>query len=339
MVFHEDSGAPLQGASVDALDARLQPVGRVVTDRNGQYSLTLPDTGHYVVSASLTGYAASAPEQVYLGPNEELTLMLELRSGATGADTAGSVPGSTEGRRMPAGVTTTATKGEDGTSYLYGRVVDEDGGHPVVHADVRVDGGPGTVTNGAGRFVISEVEPGELRLRFEHLSFAPQETAFDVEPGLAYHVTARMTPDPVEVEGIEVEARSRRFARRLEHVFQRMGTSVGGEFLTAEDFRIRGMPQVGHMLRGIPSVAVRNSGLRWNVFFRRGGWGGCSPAVYLDGMRVVQSGDAAAMSEFMGMSTFDVEVIEVYKGPASLPPEFNDPGTLCAIGIWTRRGG
>ncbi len=37
------------------------------------------------------------------------------------------------------------------------------------------------------------------------------------------------------------------------------------------------------------------------------------------------------------MSTMDVAVIEVYPGAASLPPEFNDPGSMCAIGIWTKR--
>ena len=65
----------------------------------------------------------------------------------------------------------------------------------------------------------------------------------------------------------------------------------------------------------------------------------CVPTIYLDGMRVSRHGDPASLSEFLTMSTFDVAVIEVYPGAASLPAEFNDPGTMCAIGIWTRRGG
>jgi hypothetical protein len=65
----------------------------------------------------------------------------------------------------------------------------------------------------------------------------------------------------------------------------------------------------------------------------------CVPTLYLDGMSVSRHGDPASLSEFLTLSTLDVAVIEVYPGAASLPAEFNDPGTMCAIGIWTRRGG
>ena len=41
----------------------------------------------------------------------------------------------------------------------------------------------------------------------------------------------------------------------------------------------------------------------------------------------------------IAMAPMGVEIVEVYPGPASLPPEYNDPGTKCAIGIWTKRGG
>jgi len=54
---------------------------------------------------------------------------------------------------------------------------------------------------------------------------------------------------------------------------------------------------------------------------------------------VSSSDDTAGLSEMMGLPTLDVAVIEVYPGASSLPPEFNDPGTMCAIGIWTKRGG
>jgi hypothetical protein len=339
MVFDESSGAPLRGASVDALDARLQAVGRVVTDMTGQYALTLPDTGYYVVSASMPGYAATAPEQVWLGPGEEITVMLGLRSTEAASDSAGVDDAASSG----AGVTMTESAREGSTGYIYGRVVEKDGNRPVVNADVQVKGGAaGTMTNGAGRFAIREVEPGEIRLRFEHLSFAPQETEVEVEPGMAYEVSVRMDPDPVEVEGIEVETRSRFVARRLEPVYARMSMGTNADFLTKEAFEMRGMPPVGQMLRGLLSVKVRNYGSQWNITIGRAariGEGGCVPAVYLDGMRVAKPDDQPAISEFLSMSTFDVEVIEIYKGPASLPPEFNDPGTLCAIGIWTRRGG
>lgn len=335
VVFDEATGAPVQGASVNALDARLQAVGRVVTDATGRFGLALPDTGYYVVSASRSGYAASAPEQVWLGPGEEVTVMLALRRSVTRADSAATA----EVQEV------TARRAAEGarTGYLYGQVLDNDGGQPIVNADVQVDGeAGGTITNGDGRFAIRAVPPGRVRLRFQHLSYAPRQTTVEVQPGMAYEVRVRLDPDPLELAGIEVTTRSRFVARRLEPVYQRMGMGTAANFLTKRDFQTRGIPPIGQMLRGLPAVRVRNSGHWWTVHMGRAGrFGdkGCKPTVYLDGMRVALPDDNAALSEFLSMSTFDVEVIEVYKGPASLPPEFNDPGTMCAIGIWTRRGG
>ena len=45
------------------------------------------------------------------------------------------------------------------------------------------------------------------------------------------------------------------------------------------------------------------------------------------------------VSDMLEMSTAEIEGIEVYPGPATLPAEFNHPGVKCAVVIWTRRGG
>ena len=85
------------------------------------------------------------------------------------------------------------------------------------------------------------------------------------------------------------------------------------------------------MLQELPSTRIRNRGLTWSIELR----GGCTPTIFVDGVRVGRGG----VSEFLNMSTISVEIIEVFPGAASLPAEYNDPGTFCAIGIWTKRGG
>ena len=152
----------------------------------------------------------------------------------------------------------------------------------------------------------------------------------------------RSQKEAAEIPGIEVSAVSRMVARRLQPVYDRMNRAVTAHFRTEKDFVARGHPSVGSMLRGLPRVKVQNRGMSWLVTM-----GGavtltgqpCVPTLYLDGMRVSRHGDPASLSEFLTLSTLDVAVIEVYPGAASLPAEFNDPGTMCAIGIWTRRGG
>jgi len=326
MVFEEASGQPVSGASVNVLASDLGEVARGVTGALGRFELALPDTGTFLVTASRTGYANSAPEQVTVGPEQGATVMLALRS------------------LRPDSVRV-AVRESDDEGYgvdIYGQVLENVGGRPIQNVEVQLIGRGGVTTESNGRFFIRDVDPGPVRLYFQHLSYSPRETHVNLEPGVAYEVVVRMEVEPLEIPGIEVSAVSRLVARRLEPVYQRMDRAVTAHFRTVEDFVARGHPPVGSLLQGIPRVRVQNRGMTWSVTM--GGavtltGDACVPSIYLDGMRVSRHGDPASLSEFLAMSTFDVAIIEVYPGAASLPPEFNDPGTMCAIGIWTRRGG
>jgi len=327
MVFVEASGLPVPGASVDVISSDLEVVVRGVTDAIGRFELALPDTGTFLVTASHTGYLASAPEPVELGPSQSGTVMLAIRSLRTDS------------------VSVAARESENGgyTADIFGQVLENEGGRPIQNVEVRLIGRSRMVTTGNnGRFAIREADPGTVRLYFQHLSYSPREILVDLQSALGYQVAVRMEVDPLEIPGIEVAAVSRSVARRLQPVFDRMERAVTAHFRTEKDFVARGHPPVGSLLQGIPRVRVQNRGLRWLVTM-----GGavtmtgdpCVPSIYLDGVRVSHHGDPASLSEFLAMSTLDVAILEVYPGAASLPPEFNDPGTMCAIGIWTKRGG
>jgi hypothetical protein len=65
----------------------------------------------------------------------------------------------------------------------------------------------------------------------------------------------------------------------------------------------------------------------------------CWPAVYLDGRRVYSLSESsdATIDDFVMPN--DVEAIEVYHGPAVLPPNFAFSDAHCgAIIVWTRSG-
>ena len=75
------------------------------------------------------------------------------------------------------------------------------------------------------------------------------------------------------------------------------------------------------------------------VSFRRGSsnlQAGCSPEIWVDGIRMVSAG--GDQSEFLAMSTLDVEVIEVFPSASSIPPDYAT-NSFCMVGIWTKRGG
>ena len=315
MVFDETSREPLPGSLVQILEPDLTPVATTQADSRGAYSVALPTAGRYVLVASRAGYANNPPEVVDVAEHETINLLLNLRS--------------LRPERFDYTVSQAEVEGRKG--YVFGQVLQYINGDPIENAEVSLSNrSTSTLTNQAGRFRFDDVEPGPTVLRVGHLSYALQEYLVDVEHGLAYQFTVRMDVDPIEVEGIEVVARSRFVARRLEPVYARMDRKAFGYFSSTPDFERRGHPPVAAMLRDMPSTRVQNRGLFWSVQLR----GGCTPTIWLDGRRV-----GAGASEFLNMSTIDVDVIEVFPGPASLPPEYNDAGTFCAVGIWTKRGG
>jgi hypothetical protein len=327
MVYDDDTGMPLQGASISVLSANFESVIQGRADAMGRFRYLLPDSGTYLVSAIMSGYATSAPEVLMLGPGEEVTVMLPLWS----LDP------------QPAGVSVRATEGSGEGADIFGRVVDFGTGQGITNVEVTIQGqNKSAVTDVNGRFFIRDAQGPDVRVYFQHLSYAPREARVEIEPRIAYELSVQMEPEPLEIPGIVVSTTPRIIARRLQPVYERMDRAVTAYFRTDEDFASRGYPPVGSMIRGFPRIRVNNYGAQWRV--RMGGavtldGSPCMPVVYLDGMRVSSSGDTQSLSEMMAMPTFDVAVIEVYPGAASLPPEFNDPGTMCAIGIWTKRGG
>ena len=327
LVFDDDTRMPLGGASVNILAANFEELVRGQSDALGRFEYVLPDTGTFLVAASMGGYAASAPEVVILGLGEEVTVMLPLWS----LDPE------------PAGVEVRPSSTGGSGVDLFGQVVEYKTGRPIENAEVGVVGQAlADVTDSNGRFFIRDAPAASERLYIQHLSYAPREAQLEMSPGVAYELVVRMEPEPLEIPGIEVSATSKITARRLEPVFARMDRAVTAHFRTEKDFEVRGHPPVGSMIQGLPRVRVQNRGPMWAVYMggaMRLDGRACVPVVYLDGMKVSNPEDPTSLSEFLNMSTFDVAVIEVYPGAASLPPEFNDPGAMCAIGIWTKRGG
>jgi len=65
-----------------------------------------------------------------------------------------------------------------------------------------------------------------------------------------------------------------------------------------------------------------------------GGKNVCAPLVFLD---AVQIGTTESWDVDAFLTVADIEAVEAYNGPASVPPEFNATGAKCGvIAIWRR---
>lgn len=326
MVWDGVDGGPVAEAQVVVLTSEGTPVGREVsTDVGGRFQVDITGlAGEVFLIAQKQGWATSAPQQAGGLDGAVGGLLLEIRQvGARLEEVTLEADGLTD----------------DETARVVGFVVDRDNGRGIPSAQVEVVGSERRVTTDAnGMFVLDRLPPGETALAISHLSYATSGRLFRAQAGQAYELRAILAPEAIALEGIEVTTRSPSWYRRMEGLQFRMSRGLGGTFVLDTQLEARGFPPVAEILRSLPGVRVRKANrFDYTVNFRL-----CElpPVLYIDGVQVNQPEDGAAMPELASVQGMDVQAIEVYRGAATLPPEFAGPDAMCgAIIIWTKRGG
>lgn len=327
VVFDEITGNPVSDAVITLIDFdEGTTIATVVSDEGGRFILHLTP-GHYWLSASHQGFAGSPPREVLWDQDSESVfgLLLNLRT----LD------------QEVLSVHAQADASVDGASVL-GRIMDQDSGEPVIGAEVELGtSGLKTTTDRNGVFSFPDVPPGREVLRVVHFAYGEQARMLELGPGMAYQVDGRLSPDPIELEGIEVVATSRTWFQRMDGLRWRMERGWRSDYVLADDLERRGYPPLADALREVPGVRVRGSGLRRTITISR-----CAspanngePVIYLDGVKVHRPGRGEPMHVLWEVASMDLEAIEVYKGAASVPAEFSGSDAACgAVVIWTKRG-
>jgi hypothetical protein len=209
-------------------------------------------------------------------------------------------------------------------------------------AEVRIrDSESGTITNLLGHFSIKNVPYGIYVLEVDHLAYGHTEYPFRVMGGLAQEIDLSLSMQAIPLDPISVEVRSNRWFRDTEGLRHRQVLGFG-TILTREEIEARGnSARLSDLLQGLPGVRVRKQGLRSMVILRNavrfsgGRLVPCPPTVYVDGIPTRLDPDVGFDDYVAG----EIQAVEVYSGPASVPGEFTgsaDPG-CGAVVIWTRR--
>ncbi|MGH7552217.1 MAG: TonB-dependent receptor, partial [Longimicrobiales bacterium] len=144
----------------------------------------------------------------------------------------------------------------------------------------------------------------ELRLSVRAVLLAPIEVLADrlcVSPGLV------------------------QLQERMDH-YKKLGL---GRFATRKELEEYSMMPIVQYIGMMAGVRLDETGR--NIVLRLG----CTPMWYLNGMPLrFEAGESIDQI----VSMYDLEAIEVYKGAASLPPEYSGSTGQCgAVGLWTRR--
>ena len=218
-----------------------------------------------------------------------------------------------------------------GTASISGLVLDQETNDPVVGVEMSVDGTSAlSITNDQGEFRFEEVLSGSLILRSRRLGYEERMDSLSVPEGALIDVTVRLSTEPVELEELVVEVRSRLLEQR--GFYERQRTGYGGVFIDRETIEDRNPNVITDLFRTMSGLRVVYGGLfgpkvfvNQNITFSDGGLG-CEPSLMLDGVR-------STMRSYDFIDPVEVEGLEVYAGGGA-PGGFSDPcGT---IAIWTR---
>lgn len=210
-------------------------------------------------------------------------------------------------------------------------------GHAVSGVEVRLNGGAllGR-TNDSGGFRIGAVPVGRTTVGVRRMGFAPTTAEVMLRANRVDSLVLTLSATALSLPGVLVEDEAMTRSKRLLAGFWERRSRGFGSFLTREQVEARNTSDFAELVRMIPSAYVMNVNGRNTIRFKRNaGTRDCPPQFWVDGMRV----ERAEADEF---SPQEVEAVEVYPGPATIPVQFMprpNSYTCGAVVIWTRLPG
>jgi carboxypeptidase family protein/TonB-dependent receptor-like protein len=215
---------------------------------------------------------------------------------------------------------------------LSGTLADHGTGRPIEGALVELLGLGQRLTDRQGYFLFEDVPTGPFRVETRMVGYADRTESVTIQQGQTTVLRIGMAVDPIELEPIDVEVRSR-FLEEM-GVYERMTRGSSGHIVARLEIEQRRSQHLSDSFYAIPGLRVRRNGRRTILVGR----GDCPLDVFLDGIPV-------ASEENDGLYDIDqippgwVELAEVYAGAAATPVEYGLPGRHCGVVlIWTRRG-
>ena len=212
--------------------------------------------------------------------------------------------------------------------------VRDTGGRPI--AMVRLSSGPTHVlTDSTGRFSIVGVDGSRATLAVRRLGFQPLDTTLTLS-SRSDSVTFVLSMLPRDLPGVTTNMDD--VLRERLPDFYRRRSNGGGFYFDRRDIDARNPQYLSDLLRSLPGTRMMSDRTgRGTLRMSRNSAGtrDCPPDVWVDGVR-------AEGLNVDDIGIHDVEAVELYRGPAGMPPELNDRlgrPNCGAIVIWTRLPG
>jgi hypothetical protein len=215
------------------------------------------------------------------------------------------------------------TRAQDGT--VRGVVADSTGA-PIGDADVSIVAlHQLTRTDAQGRFMFTKLPRGEHEVTVRRLGYMPEMVKVIINE-LAYSYNITLSRQATTIAGVDVnEVRMK--GRGIEEFYRRRSRGAGGNFFTRDDIQKRNARRTTDVIRGTPGITFVRGGIRF-----LSARGQCTPVIWLDGQSVEGM-------ELDNIPVTDIEGIELYSGPSTVPMQFAQKWAKEACGtivVWTR---
>lgn len=240
------------------------------------------------------------------------------------------------------------------TTIIQGQVTTP--GRPPSGATVSIDGrSSSTAVDSVGRYRLVIAEGGLVAIVARAVGFYPGVRRLALADGDTVELDFRLEPVAQQLDSVAVVERGPTVSARMRAFEERRREGLG-RFYTREFLAEREHSTTASVLRmtagvsvvtrpsrsgGGYSVATGRSGARrledWMICaFGQSFPAACYFAIYLDGVRfwVPGSTNPPNINDFR---VRELEAIEVYRGPAEVPMQYQNGGTVCGVVLlWTR---
>lgn len=338
LVRDADAGAPVGNAKVVVTwnELKLSPAG--IQNVHRRYPARVKPTGSYVIcglpSDGVVEANAEAPGrmggviEVQVAARSVVRRDFALGDSTTAIavqlpDTAAVI------EKRPANPITVAR----GSARLAGTVRSREGRVlPGARLQIWGSGVTGqTTTNGA--FALSGLPAGTFSLEVRAIGYQPKRVAVDLSAKRPANVDVVLDKQVATLQGMIVTA-DRNKAEKDYNGFLERSKNGFGKYLTEEDIERRNPFVMTDLMRTTPGMQVSpNGGFGYVVRGR----GGCTPEIFIDGMKVMQGADEIDNL----VRPQEVAGVEVYSGSAGVPAQYAGAagGSCGVILVWTKRGG
>lgn len=229
-------------------------------------------------------------------------------------------------------------------AFLTGQVWDDQRDQPIAGVIITVAGSPAELaTDPRGYFAIT-FSGGALVLNLKRLGYQPATRLIEAPSGDTTRLSFFLAEDPALLDTVSVKAAPPLGSARLEGFTERRRQNTGGTFISRPEIEKRNAIETTSLLRGLNGVRIIDSlgvllvasarGPSPSILSRRSDPN--APCLMMIGVDGQLQDWAFPVDQIVPR---DIEAIEVYSGPSTIPREFaarrNDVGCGLVM-IWTR---